>query len=365
MSNIAQPSDRGVHLRKAGVKVKLWPNGELSIYREKRLKEAPLVENPSLDTSCLEQCLIRAYGVAGALDALLSLGLSPHRNFDIPSKPRPQYGLKGISGKGKRRVRNAAYLLTRENGKHRLTFATVTLPDMAYGNLDKIHRCWHEVIEYYRREVSRHLKRGGLSGEIISVTEVQEKRYEDAGLPVLHAHFLFVGATPNGGWVLSPSRHDHIWRKALLSVCDVGRLDVSAACQLKGVDKSAEGYLGKYMSKGVGVVQKMIDSGWAEWIPKQWWSCSRSIVRRMEKQMKIFDHGVDWLLDSADKPDGDMFLFWRQVTIERDDGSTYSVASYGRLTKTANGLVRKVLDLNSEKEYPKTVDEIVRNVKAA
>lgn len=365
MSNIAQVHPGGVHLRRAGTKVKLWPNGEVSIYREKKQKPYEPVAIPKEVGDSLLHCCIRAYGVKGGLEAWLSLGLSPHRNFDKTAKARARYGLKGISGKGKRRVRNACYMLTRENGKHRLTFATVTLPTMAPGCLDIVHRNWHKVIEYYRREVARHLIRGGLSGEIVSVTEVQEKRYAATGFPILHAHFVFVGAGRCGGWVLTPSRHDHIWRKAILSVCAVGPLDVSSACQLKSVDKSAEMYMGKYMSKGVESVRRIVSSGWLEWMPKQWWSCSRSIVKRMEKNLRIFDHGIDWLLDKGAEADGDMFVFWKHVELERDDGSTYYVASYGRLRPKANGLVRKVLNLPSVKLNVIDREEMMRSVKIA
>lgn len=365
MSNIAQPPSRCTHLRKAGTKVKLWPNGELSIYREKKIKPYEPVVAPVDPGDTLLHCCLRAYGVKGGLEAWLSLGLSPHRNFDKKNQTRARYGLKGISGKGKRRVRNACYMLTRENGKHRLTFATCTVPPMAIGCLDRIHKGWHKVIEFYRREVSRQLKKAGLPGEIVSVTEVQEKRYEKEGLPILHAHFVFVGAGRVGGWALTPARHDYIWRKALMSVCKVNRIDLSKACQLKSVEKSAEMYMGKYMSKGVQSVRRIIQSGWSEWMPKQWWSCSRSVVQRMERDMRIFNHGIEWLLDKGSEEDGDMFIFWKHVELERPDGTKYYVASFGRLRPKANGLVRKVLNLPPKRENVTDVSLISRSVKSA
>lgn len=365
MSNIAQPSYGGTHLRRAGTKVKLWPNGELSIYREKKMNRPGPVAIPDDVGDSLLHCCLRAYGVSGGLRAWLSLGLSPHPNFDKPKKERSRYGLRGISGKGKRRVRNACYMMTRENGKHRLTFATVTVPEMAIGNMNRIHKNWHKVIEFYRREIRRVLVRGGLSGELVSVTEVQEKRYEKTGLPVLHAHFVFVGSRRGGGWVLTPSRHDYIWRKALLSVCPCGRIDVSASCQLKSVNKSAEMYLGKYMSKGIQSAARIANSIWSDWIPKQWWSCSRTLVRRMEQNLRIFDHGCNWLLDKGNEQESDMFVFWRHVELERGDGTKYYVASYGRLTPKANGLVRKVLNLRGKRVVNEGYERMSRNVKYA
>lgn len=347
MSNIAQANIRATHLRRAGTTVKLWPNGELSVYRAKKMKRPEPVRLPRKVYDSLGGCLVRAYGLAGACDALVRLGLSPHQNFDKPPKSLARYGLKGISGKGKRRVRNACYMMTREVGKHRLTFSTVTIPPLALGNLERAHKCWHKLIDFYRREMSRALKKEGLPGEIVGVTEIQEKRYEKTGLPVLHAHFVFVGAGRRGGWAITTAKHDHIWRRAFKAVLGVPRLDCSSACQLKSVTKSAEGYLGKYMSKGAGVVARVVADGLGDWLPRQWWNCSRSIVHRMEVNMRIFDHGIDWLLTKAENKDCDLFQFWSHVLLEREDGSSLAIASYGRLTARGNGLVRKVLNVNS------------------
>lgn len=345
MSNLTH-SHLGVnHLRKSGVKIKLWPNGELSIFREKRFNPAKMASASRPPVDSLKACLVRAYGVSGALAALRSLGLSPHHNFDSPPPSGKRYGLKGISGKGKRRVRNACFLLTRENGKHRLTFSTVTLPPLEPGILKSAHENWHRLIDFYRREIGRQLRRGGLSGEIVGVSEIQEGRYEKSGKPILHAHFVFVGAARNGGWIVTPSRHDAIWEKALESVLGISDCDVSKACQLKSVSESAEGYLGKYMSKGGGVVARVIADGYGDWLPRQWWNCSRSLVKRIDSQLRIFSHGVDWLISKAIQEENDFFVFFKNVEIERDDGSKLAIASYGRLTKKANGLIRKVLKL--------------------
>lgn len=363
MSNIAHVPVSGVHLKRSGVKVKLWPNGELSFYREKKFNLAAVVERRKKTYDTLAACCIRAYGLAGGLVALRSLGLSPHPNFDKPKTKRAVFGLKGISGKGKRRVRNACFLMTREAGRHRLTFSTVTLPPMALGNLERAHRNWHKLIDFYRREVSRVLKRNGLTGEIVGVSEIQEKRYEKSGIPVLHAHFVFIGAGRNGGWVLSPRRHDRIWRRALATVLGLPRIDCSAACQLKSVKESAEGYLGKYMSKGAKVCAVVIADGFGDWLPRQWWNCSRELVRRMETDMRIFSHGISWLAEKATEENSDIFLFFSNVMLERDDGSRYAIASYGRLSKSANGLVRKILNLDDRPENIVDDHKVMRSVK--
>lgn len=179
-------------------------------------------------------------------------------------------------------------MLSKEVGRYRLTFATVTLPDLPHEEMALVQSRWHEVVDNYRREMSRKLRRWGLSGEIVSVTEIQEERYEKSGFPVLHLHALFVGMGTSGGWAIGTADHDRIWRKSIYLVLGGPLPDFGTACQLASVEKDVEGYLGKYMSKGISAIARVVESGYDWVLPKQWWSCSRSIVRRMSKEMRFF-----------------------------------------------------------------------------
>jgi hypothetical protein len=236
-------------------------------------------------------------------------------------------------------------MLTREAGKTCLTFATVTLPEMACEDMMELHLNWHKVIDRYRLLMSRHLRAGGLTGEIVGVSEIQEKRYATSGFPTLHCHFVFVGRHMRGGWVLSPRRHDYIWGKSIQSVLPLCVPNVAASCQLKAVEKDAEGYLGKYMSKGGSAIAEIVTKGYEWALPKQWWSCSRSLVRRMNGSMRYFTEGVPWLIDRASAHDEEVWAFYSVVSIEIKDGEFIDVGSYGRLTKEANRRVRKFLCL--------------------
>lgn len=325
---------------------KLWPNGEIAFHLPKKLKEQSI----AIDVKPLRPSIWRwwhlAYGLASAVEAALRLGLSSARNFDKPKKPLPRYGLKGITSLGRRRVRNAAYMLSRENGKHRLTFATVTLPALSCEDMITIHLNWHKVIDRYRLLLTRSLRAGGLTGEVVGVSEIQGKRHEESKFPVLHGHFVFVGANRRGGWVITPRRHDYIWRKSLQSVLYGPLPPIKSACQLKSVEKSVEGYLGKYMSKGVAAISSVSADGFEWALPKQWWSCSRSLVARMERQLRYFSEGVQWLISRASAGDTEIWAFYSVVSIKTPDGVDVDVGSYGRLTPFANGAVRKFLGLS-------------------
>lgn len=309
------------------------------------MKEPPLVPVGPMENRSIWAWWIAAKGLGSAVQQALLMGLSNVSNFDSPQDRPPRNGLKGITSLGQRRVRNACFLLSKEAGQHRLTFSTVTIPALDDEDMMKIHMQWHKVVERYRLLLSRHLKRCGLNGEVIGVSEVQEKRYATSGFPTLHGHFVFVGALPRGGWVLSPGRHDDIWRKAVQSVLHGPVPSVAAACQLKRVEKSAEGYLSKYMSKGGNAIASIVDDGFEWALPKQWWSCSRSLVRRICSQMRYFNEGTAWLIDQAVAKNEDIWAFYKVVTIEMKDGELVDVGSYGRLTPNANEQVRRFLGL--------------------
>ncbi len=351
--NISQKSIRPVSLRKSKLSAKLWPNGELSIYFHHDQIEAAGRANVIAPLTKLRDTMVRTGGVFGAVLVLVRLGLSHPRNFDRNYKSQTRKGLKGITSLGKRRVRNAAYMLTRENGKHRLTFATVTLPNLTGAQMSRVHKAWHECINFYRREVGRVLRGAGLTGEIVGVSEVQEKRYAKTSLPVLHAHFVFCGAARHSGWALSPSRHDYIWRKSIEHVLGESIRELSSACQLKSVTASAEAYLGKYISKGAKATASVVRQGWSEWLPRQWWNCSRSLVQRMEDAIARFDNGAGWLVNRGADPSSDLFAFFSPVEATLANEDVVCMGYFGRLTPKANQLVRKVLKISTDKQAAK------------
>ena len=346
MSKIAQTEPTRSRLNKSGVVAQLWPNGEISFHIPKKLKESPLSRERSAIVPSLTRSTLRQLGISTEWLEVFLLGLSNVRNFDKQNRVPIQYGLNGITSLGRRRVRNAAYLLEKEHGKARLTFATVTLPDLPSEDMMRLHHQWHKVIDRYRLLLGRHLRKAGLTGEVVGVTEIQSNRYEKHGFPVLHGHFVFLGAARVGRWAVSPARHDYIWRKSIQSVLYGPLPKLNAACQLKAVEKSVEGYLGKYMSKGPGAIADVCADGFEWALPKQWWSCSRSLVRRMKKQMRQFTDGAQWLISRASIGDSDTWAFYSVVTITMPDGVDVDVGSYGRLTPKMNSIVREIFSLS-------------------
>mgnify|MGYP000514497478 CR=1 FL=1 len=339
-----------------GLRARLYPNGECVIYKPRAFKMEPMAQPHEYDEAGLYCACMRAYGGLGILALCVpeALGLSPLRNFDKSLKPRTRadegvsgivkrYGTHGITSSGARIVRNAAYLIEREGGKHRAVFATCTVPSLPMEGMRVLHENWHKVIDMYRLRMKRILADKNLSGELITVSEVQEKRYERTGIPVLHIHSLFIGKTRSGKWAISTKDHDRIWRAVLSSVIGHGEFDSAACCNLQRVKKSAEGYIGKYMTKGSKCVRKMSADGFTGWLPKQWWSCSRSLRARVDAQTRSVDSMADWLNDMADIEGSNVWLWHRDVSIDMRDGHKITIARCGRLSISQNAQIQEYL----------------------
>lgn len=274
---------------------------------------------------------------------LYALGLSLQRNFDkageAPSEVEPgycklvpRYGLKGITSYGARRVRCAAHLLEKTHGKHRVAFATCTLPSLPAGEMRRLHESWGVVVDAYRRKVRRILRENGLSGETVCVFEIQEQRYKDTDIPALHIHSVFCNKTRSGQWVIRPKDHDEIWRSSLSIALGRDVPKLGSACNIQRVQKSSEGYLGKYLSKGSKVVTKILEDGLGRWLPKQWWAVSRDLGRRVDEETRDVSDIAEWLNDIAGVEGSNVWIYHVDISIESEVFGKIIVAKYGRLT---------------------------------
>lgn len=327
------------------LKAKLYPNGECVVYKPRKFKPEEIrkyqTNESDLETMRIFRMLceneeLRDY-------APLLLGLSPHTNFDslLKNVPSPcatedtvlkRYGRNGITSYGARRVRNGCHLIERRIPPLHAVFSTCTVPAMPIEDMRRLHQSWHHVVETFRRKLTRELRDNGLSGESVTVSEIQEKRYQRTGVPVLHLHTVFHGRRKDGKPAVTTERHDQMWRDALTAGVSGPVAKLGSACNLQWVNKSAEGYLGKYMSKGTAVVVKLCEAGFEGWLPKQWWSMSRSLGRAIDDETRNVDEFAETLNDWADMEGTKVWIWHRDVEIELFDGTLVRMARYGRLT---------------------------------
>lgn len=289
-------------------------------------------------------------------DALASaLGLSPLPIFDTVANRftkevetlksfRKRKGQSGITTHGRRMVKSAAAVLEERYGKARCIFSTVTVPDLPLKQMAIIHENWHKLVEYYRLGVRRKLQDKHLSGDIVSVSEIQTKRYDKTGLPILHLHAVFVGVYGSGQYAITTEEHDDIWVRAVNSVTSVDRNDFTHACNLQRVKKSASAYLGKYLSKGVHDVAFLIAKGFGDWLPKHWWNCSRALSRMVKSETRVLNGFADWLNYVADFPGNGIWVWHRDFYLDMDDGERVSMARYGRLNWFEAAKIELTLD---------------------
>lgn len=265
---------------------------------------------------------------------------APRRGFKLSSGRTP-YGHRGLTSLGAQKVRNAVYLLEASAGKARCVFATCTVPDLPRHVLDSIHQNWHKAVEIYRLNIRRALQDAQLSGEIVTVTEVQEKRYEGSGLPVLHVHAVFVGVTKTGQFAITRKFHDEAWRRALSSAARLQIKEVKVACNLQRVKHGTARYLAKYMSKGAETIASIAGSEFISWIPKQWWSCSRLLARRIDNETRCIDSLAYWLIDAKNIESMNLWAWHKEVLITLDSGETIHMATIGKLTDRVRDMVHK------------------------
>lgn len=186
-----------------------------------------------------------------------------------------KYGLKGISRKGRVAVREGAFLLERQYGR-RLGFYTLTCP---YTDPQSIYS-YNQNIAYIQRtyfqELKREYERQGVVWSYVSVLEIQTKRFERDGEPVLHIHYLspcYLPGTSN--WICDASFLRGLWAR-VLGNCLQGTPNTSASLDASVVHSSAVGYLSKYMSKGsseVGFLAQVCP----DQLPGRWWGMSRNV----------------------------------------------------------------------------------------
>jgi len=115
---------------------------------------------------------------------------------------------------------------------------------------------------------------------------------------------------------------------------EFGGLSFAASCNIQAVKASAAGYLGKYMSKGPGVLSAILadDPGLAEFLPKTWWFCSDRLRTYIRKSSAYGTERANQIMHWV-RTDSPLILGSHLVEIPMADGSKIPVAVVGRLSE--------------------------------
>lgn len=248
---------------------------------------------------------------------------------------RARRGLKGISKSGARMVRNAAAVME-EYWRGDLSFLTLTLPGVDQEELKGYARDWARITKVFYQRMKRLLERRGLPSFYVGVSEVQPARAARRDEYALHLHVLFVGRMPGGRWKISPGEFRWIWSSVLGgTMCPLSGPQNSvyrgSVENLTAVRRSAEAYLGKYMSKGEKEVGRYCELYGEDCIPTGWYSIHTDLVRMVKSRIITSPdllRALDGIVRSgATEP----FTFIRPIVLETDDGHETIIGWWGRL----------------------------------
>jgi hypothetical protein len=297
---------------------RIYPNGEFSIWEQKK-KIA--VEPPPEQPDYLGLSLV-------PISHRVALGLAE------PPPVRAQEGLRGITKHGARTVRNGAFLLEQKYGQRHLTFLTCTLPPVDDCAEYNAGREWPEIVRNFNQAVIRLLKAAGLPPSYVGCTEIQEKRYREKGGLPLHLHMVLPGRKQFKGWAISADQFRGLWYNAVTARCpEFKGKNFKASVDCQPVRKSAENYLGKYMTKGAASLSNLLsdDPGLAEFLPRSWWSCSLAVKRAIGKRMTGGTETALRLIRDVRSNDSRVD-FAAEVKVTLADGNEIPVAVVGKLS---------------------------------
>lgn len=211
-------------------------------------------------------------------------------------KKRGVYGKHGITNYGRRFTKNACILLQRKYGRRRLGFATATLPGMDRDTCDRINGAISDITRRFYQKIRRKYKARNSEFIYVGCIEIQENRFADTQIAAPHLHFVYVAKdSVRAGYTLNTKDFYTAWNESVNEVLKLaghapimGNGGHIGSVKVESIRTSAAAYLGKYLSKGIGVVKAMREEGYTNF-PKQWWTASMQ-MKKMFKESIICLH---------------------------------------------------------------------------
>lgn len=325
---------------------KLYPDLTGSVSRQREFTVTPSAKScrwSEHDAWCRERLQVLG-GVE--LAALLGIELGQRAVAPFPcqesqkSDKRVRPKRYGLSDDGRKVVRRAACSLEETCDRGTLAFATLTLSPTAVKAL--LAQSKFKPSELFQRGLSkfmnslRHLlRRRGLSGDILWVTELHPARSEKEGIMIPHIHFVVQTALEKFRWLIKPREIERLWNVAFSGHIDVDKNTFKTGrCELRSVKKSVARYVSKYLSKS-GSKRPPSPAGLDDSLcPTRWYAVSNALHELIRKLTKVVSGDdaallLDWLTDKVNK------VVWRhgKIEITGDSGRPVWLATWFRLSE--------------------------------
>lgn len=282
-------------------------------------------------------------------EAVAALTSSNALKSHTGTSERTQRGLKGITPWGQQMLRSACFLMEQKYGNRDLAFVTMTVPTLPRESRVRLAENWSELVRQLLQWVCRKLMQQGRPTKVCGCTEIQSRRLEASGEAYLHLHLVWPAHSNSGDrrWAVEWGEVRDWWESAL---------ERFAGCELPHhprvetalVKKSAERYMGKYLSKGSGeALDEFVSDLGADSVPPAWWFMTADLRSWVKDEMahgpntgEILQSVVNTALE-----DGELSCFeWiRPVMIDFGSGSVH-VGWCGRLRANLREDLKALLD---------------------
>ena len=273
---------------------RIWPNGNFS------LGTGP-VGRAALENDGADEIGLARFGGSGDIAAAVAaLTSSNALNSHSPESEPAQRGLKGITALGQQMLRSACYVLERDYGKADLCFATLTVPTLSQPARVRLAQNWPELVRQFLQFVSRRLAAAGRPTKVAGCTEIQTARLQGRGEGYLHLHAIWPSHSNAASrlWAVEWADLRAWWESALVRFSGE-QLPHHPRVETAPVRKSAERYMGKYLSKGSGeCLEEFIADLGEDSVPPAWWFMTAD-VRHQVKAETAHGPNTGTLLDAV------------------------------------------------------------------
>jgi hypothetical protein len=212
---------------------------------------------------------------------------------------------------------------------------TLTVPTLGKEARATLAANWGKLVNRLIQHLSRQLGRAGRPPAIIGCTEIQTGRLEKYRQGYLHLHLVCPLHSNTGGRYALDVENVRSWFGSAIERYAETKLSILPRVQVEPVRRSAEAYLGKYLSKGSGdELAAFIEDLGEDAVPGQWWFGSALLKSRVKEGVRK-GRNAGTMLDAViqhafETGDMSVFDYIRHVDLETESG-VFTVGWYGRL----------------------------------